>query len=66
MTSTFSYNSFIQYNNLVCGFNGSHSVSDDQNSLAVDKLGDGFLYLCLIVHIQRGGRFIKQNHRGIF
>ena len=65
-STLFCHPALREDNNLVRRFHGAHPVGDDQNSLAGEEAGEGFLNSALIFHVQAGGCLIQKDDRRIF
>ena len=66
MTALFSDYSICQNYDLVCCFDGSHSMRNNENCLAFDQSGNRILNFGFVVYVKRCCRFIQQDDRCIF
>ena len=57
---------FISSEGVPCSVTLAHPVGDDQNRLAGEQAGEGFLNSALIFHVQAGGCLIQKDDRRIF
>ena len=59
------YAAFREDDDFVRRFHSAHPVGDDQNRLALEQSGEGFLNSTLIFHVQAGSGLIQKDDRCI-